>query len=139
MPGWYGVARTYAGGQRHAAQWGGDPNCTYPALASTLRGGLSMGMCGHAFWSHDMGGFHRQPTADLYVRWAQFGLFSPMSRWHGMTTRLPWEYGEPRRSISCVSYVSLRYRLLAVHLHVRGDRRGGRPAVAPGDGPRVPG
>ena len=71
---------TYAGGQRHAAQWGGDPNCSYPALASTLRGGLSMGMCGHAFWSHDIGGFHRQPTADLFVRWAQFGLFSPMSR-----------------------------------------------------------
>jgi hypothetical protein len=29
---------TYAGGQRHAAQWGGDPNCTYGGLASTLRG-----------------------------------------------------------------------------------------------------
>jgi len=49
---------TYAGGQRHAGQWAGDPNCSYPALASTLRGGLSMAMCGHAFWSHDIGGFH---------------------------------------------------------------------------------
>jgi alpha-D-xyloside xylohydrolase len=63
---------TYAGGQRHAAQWSGDPNCTYNALASTLRSGLSIGLCGHAFWSHDIGGFHRQPTPELYVRWAQF-------------------------------------------------------------------
>jgi alpha-D-xyloside xylohydrolase len=102
---------TYAGGQRHAAQWGGDPNCTYQALASTLRGGLSMGMCGHAFWSHDIGGFHRQPSPDLYVRWAQFGLFSPMSRAHGMTTRLPWDYGEEAERIFR-DYVKLRYRLL---------------------------
>jgi alpha-D-xyloside xylohydrolase len=102
---------TYAGGQRHAAQWSGDPNCTYEALASTLRSGLSIGMCGHAFWSHDIGGFHRQPTPELYMRWAQFGLFSPLSRAHGMTTRLPWEYGEEALRIFR-DYTRLRYRLM---------------------------
>jgi len=102
---------TYAGGQRHAAQWSGDSNCTYQGLASTMRGGLSIGMCGHAFWSHDIGGFHRQPTPELYVRWAQFGLFSPLSRAHGMTTRLPWDYGEDALRIFR-DYVRLRYRLL---------------------------
>ena len=102
---------TYAGGQRHAAQWGGDPNCTYQALASTLRGGLSMAMFGHAFWSHDIGGFHRTPTPDLYVRWSQMGLFSPMSRAHGMSSRLPWDYGEDTERIFR-DYVRLRYRLL---------------------------
>ena len=102
---------SYAGGQRHAAQWSGDPNCTYPAMASTLRGGLSMAMCGHAFWSHDIGGFHRQPTPDLYARWAQFGLLSPLSRAHGMTSRLPWDYGEPALTIFREA-VRLRYRLL---------------------------
>ena len=85
---------TYTGGQRHAAQWGGDPNCTYADLASTLRGGLSLSACGHAFWSHDIGGFNGQPTADLYVRWAQLGMFSPLARLHGTTTRLPWDYGD---------------------------------------------
>jgi alpha-D-xyloside xylohydrolase len=102
---------TYAGGQRHAAQWGGDPNCTFQALASTLRGGLSMAMCGHAFWSHDIGGFRGQPTPELYVRWAQLGLLSPLSRAHGTTTRLPWEYGEDAERIFR-DYVRLRYRLL---------------------------
>jgi alpha-D-xyloside xylohydrolase len=102
---------TYAGGQRHAAQWGGDPNCTYSALASTLRGGLSMAMCGHAFWSHDMGGFHVQPTPDLYIRWTQMGLFSPMSRWHGITTRLPWAYGPDAERITR-NVTGLRYRLM---------------------------
>ena len=102
---------TYAGGQRHAAMWGGDPNCTYSALASTLRGGLSFGMCGHAFWGHDLGGFHTEPTPDVYVRWSQFGLFSPMSRAHGMTNRLPWLYGDEAEQIF-TDYVRLRYRLL---------------------------
>jgi alpha-D-xyloside xylohydrolase len=102
---------TYAGGQRHAAQWGGDPNCTFQGMASTMRGGLSMGVCGHAFWSHDIGGFHHTPTPELYTRWAQFGLFSPLSRAHGMTTRLPWDYGEKIERIFREG-VRLRYRLL---------------------------
>jgi alpha-D-xyloside xylohydrolase len=101
---------TYAGGQRHPAQWGGDANCTFPAMASTLRGGLSMAMCGHAFWSHDIGGFTIQPTAELYTRWAQFGLLSPLSRAHGNTTRLPWDYGEDALRIFRV-YARLRYHL----------------------------
>ena len=87
---------TWAGGQRHVAQWAGDSNSTWQDLASTLRAGLSMALSGHAFWSHDIGGFHGRPSTELYVRWAQFGLLSPLSRFHGTTTRLPWDYG-PRR------------------------------------------
>jgi alpha-D-xyloside xylohydrolase len=102
---------TYAGGQRHAAQWAGDPNCTYQDLASTLRGGLSMGASGHAFWSHDIGGFHGRPTPDLFVRWAQFGLLSPLSRLHGTTSRLPWDFGE-EASAAFLDAARLRYRLL---------------------------
>jgi alpha-D-xyloside xylohydrolase len=80
-------------------------------MASTLRGGLSIAMCGHPFWSHDIGGFHGQPTPDLYVRWAQLGLLSPLSRLHGMTTRMPWDYGDDALRIF-TEFVRLRYRLL---------------------------
>jgi alpha-D-xyloside xylohydrolase len=102
---------SYAGGQRHTAQWSGDVNCTFTGLASTLRGGLSMAICGHAFWSHDIGGFTIQPEPDLYTRWAQFGLLSPLTRAHGNTTRLPWDYGETALSVF-QHYARLRYRLL---------------------------
>jgi alpha-D-xyloside xylohydrolase len=102
---------TYAGGQRHAAQWGGDTNSTFPAMASTLRGGLSMAMCGHAFWSHDTGGFTGHPSTELYVRWAQFGLFSPLVRAHGNSTRLPWDFGEQGLELFR-TYAQMRYRLL---------------------------
>ncbi len=102
---------TYAGGQRHPIQWGGDPNSTYQGMAATLRGGLSLGMSGHPFWSHDIGGFHTCPTADLYIRWAQFGLLSPFSRAHGMSSRLPWDFGGEAEEIFR-RYANLRYELL---------------------------
>ncbi|MCT9082392.1 glycoside hydrolase family 31 protein, partial [Streptomyces fulvoviolaceus] len=85
---------TWTGGQRHGAKWTGDPNASWQDLASTLRSGLSLSFSGHPFWSHDIGGFHGTPDAELFVRWAQFGLLSPLSRFHGMTSRLPWDFGE---------------------------------------------
>lgn len=53
-----------------------------------------MAMSGHSFWSHDIGGFTGEPTPELFVCWAQFGLLSPLSRFHGVTSRLPWDFGD---------------------------------------------
>ena len=101
---------TWAGGQRHVGQWAGDPNSTWQDLASTLRAGLSIALSGHAFWSHDIGGFHGQPEVELYVRWAQFGMLSPLSRFHGTTTRAPWDYG-PEALAAVRAVTKLRYAL----------------------------
>ncbi|RCG28568.1 alpha-xylosidase [Sphaerisporangium album] len=101
---------SYLGGQRHAAQWGGDTYTSYAAMGSTLRGGLSHGLSGVPFWSHDAGGFTGTPTDDLYVRWAQFGALSPLVRFHGTTSREPWEF--PAVEHLAVKAVRLRYRLM---------------------------
>ncbi|MEU8092049.1 TIM-barrel domain-containing protein [Micromonospora chalcea] len=102
---------SYLGGQRHSAQWSGDVNATWPGMASTLRGGLSHGLSGVPFWSHDTGGFHGTPEPDLYVRWTQFGALSPLVRLHGTTSRLPWEF-PPEAQRHAVDALRLRYRLL---------------------------
>jgi alpha-D-xyloside xylohydrolase len=102
---------SFLGGQRHSAQWAGDSNCSYPAMASVLRGGLSHGLSGIPFWSHDAGGFHGRPEPDLYVRWAQFGALSPLVRFHGTTSRLPWDFPDEARD-GAVEAIRLRYRLL---------------------------
>ncbi|MBK5271151.1 MAG: alpha-xylosidase, partial [Bacteroidia bacterium] len=47
----------WAGSQRYPLHWGGDAANTNTAMAATLRGGLSFGLSGFAFWSHDIGGF----------------------------------------------------------------------------------
>ncbi|WP_239161669.1 TIM-barrel domain-containing protein [Acrocarpospora phusangensis] len=102
---------SYLGGQRHAAQWSGDVDATYPAMGSTIRGGLSHGLSGIPFWSHDAGGFTGTPTPDLYIRWSQFGALSPLVRFHGTTSREPWEF-PPHAEQGAIDALRLRYRLM---------------------------
>lgn len=84
-----------AGGQKFPVHWGGDCWSTYEAMAESLRGGLSLTMSGFGYWSHDIGGFESTSTADVYKRWAAFGLLSSHSRLHGSHSyRVPWAYDE---------------------------------------------
>jgi len=84
-----------AGGQKYPVHWGGDNTSDYPSMAESLRAGLSFGMSGFGFWSHDIGGFEEGCTPDLYKRWTQFGLLSSHSRYHGSKEyKVPWIYDE---------------------------------------------
>ncbi|MPZ70198.1 MAG: alpha-xylosidase [Actinobacteria bacterium] len=130
-PGFVWGRSTWAGGQRHSVQWGGDPNASWADMAATLRGGLGFNMSGHPFWSHDIGGFRGTPSPKLYARWAQFGLLSPLARMHGTTTRLPWEFGEETLEIVRY-YTKLRYRLLPYLYSTAIDcARTGHPMLRP--------
>ncbi|ACB75036.1 alpha-xylosidase [Opitutus terrae] len=85
----------YASGQRFPVHWGGDCWSTMESMAESLRGGLSLGMCGFGFWSHDIGGFEGTAPAYIYKRWAAFGLLSSHSRLHGSSSyRVPWAYDD---------------------------------------------
>lgn len=101
----------WAGSQRYPLHWGGDAENTDGGMAASLRGGLSLGLCGFSFWSHDIGGFVQKSPEALYRRWLPFGMLSSHSRCHGVPPKEPWEYGDGftdafRRS------VELKYRLL---------------------------
>jgi alpha-D-xyloside xylohydrolase len=106
----------YAGSQRYPINWTGDAPCTWGGMAATLRAGLSLSMSGISMWSHDIGGFwnprlFQPPDPTLYIRWAQFGLLSSHSRFHGVRGREPWYYGE--KAIEVVrEFAKLRQRLL---------------------------
>ena len=83
------------GGQKFPVHWGGDCHASYASMAESLRGGLSLGLSGFGFWSHDIGGFEGTPTADLYKRWIQFGMLSTHSRLHGNSSyRVPWLFDQ---------------------------------------------
>lgn len=83
------------GSQQFPVHWGGDCESTFEAMAETLRGGLSLGLSGFAFWAHDIGGFEGLPDPALYKRWVQFGLLGSHSRLHGSSSyRVPWVYDE---------------------------------------------
>ena len=84
----------WAGSQRFPVHWGGDSENTLSDMKSTLRGALSLGLCGFTFYSHDIGGFVKRPSEFLYRRWLAFGVFTSHMRCHGAPPREPWEYGD---------------------------------------------
>jgi len=100
----------WAGNQRYPTCWSGDPACTWDSMAFTLRGGLSLGMSGVPFWSHDVGGYRGHPGERLYIRWAQFGMFCSHTRCHGESQREPWYFGDRALDIFR-RYARLRYQL----------------------------
>lgn len=121
----------WTGGQRYPLYWGGDPSSSFDGLASALRGGLSASLSGFPFWSHDIGGFWGEPSAELYVRWAQFGLLSSHARCHGITPREPWAFGEEATRIFR-KFAQLRYRLLPYLYSLAEEAsRTGVPVVRP--------
>jgi alpha-D-xyloside xylohydrolase len=100
------------GGQQFPVHWGGDSFATYPSMAETLRGGLSLAMCGFGFWSHDIGGFENTATPDLYKRWLAFGLLSTHSRLHGSTSyRVPWMFDDEATDVLRF-FAKLKQRLM---------------------------
>lgn len=83
------------GAQQFPVHWGGDCYANYESMAESLRGGLSLGLSGFGFWSHDIGGFENTAPAHVYKRWCAFGLLSSHSRLHGSKSyRVPWAYDD---------------------------------------------
>ncbi|MBK1878339.1 alpha-xylosidase [Pelagicoccus mobilis] len=103
---------SYASGQRYPVHWGGDCWSTFESMAESLRGGLSLSLCGFGFWSHDIGGFEGTAPASVYKRWAAFGLLSSHSRLHGSSSyRVPWAYDEEACDV-VRSFTKLKCRLM---------------------------
>lgn len=101
----------WAGSQKYPVHWGGDAEISDAGMAGTLRGGLSLGLSGFSFWSHDIGGFSGSPVEELYARWSFFGLLSSHSRVHGFPPREPWKFSKQfQHQFRKIS--ELRYRLL---------------------------
>ena len=100
------------GGQKFPVHWGGDSTSQYISMAESLRGGLSLMDSGFAFWSHDIGGFEDEGSADLYKRWVAFGLLSSHSRLHGSSSyRVPWRYDEEACDVLRF-FVNLKLKLM---------------------------
>ncbi len=111
----------YAGAQRYGVTaWSGDVLSDWVTFARQIPAGLNFAISGMPYWTTDIGGFISGGNLDdpkfreLFVRWFQFGAFSPIFRVHG--TRNPsenelWSYGADAQKI-LVDYDALRYRLM---------------------------
>jgi alpha-glucosidase/alpha-D-xyloside xylohydrolase len=127
--------------QRYASfLWSGDVYSTWETLKTHIPIAINTGLTGIPYWGTDIGGFvpTKEFTAELYLRWFQFGAFCTLFRCHGRTwkLRLPWGWNtgdpgpveirnydgaaipdpsqlhNPQVEPICRKYLELRYRLL---------------------------
>lgn len=104
----------YAGIQRYPFIFAGDWPSEWQYFEPIIRAGLNIGLSGVGYWAHCMGGFEHDADPELYIRWTQFGLLSPVAHLFGMDHpgyKEPWNYGTEAEQIF-KKYDSLRYSLI---------------------------
>ncbi|WP_410795615.1 TIM-barrel domain-containing protein [Parabacteroides sp. FAFU027] len=121
----------FAGQQRFGANtWSGDVNSSWQSLRNQIPAGLNFSLSGIPYWNTDIGGFFagsynrgwndgtgaKNPLyQELYVRWLQFGTFTPMMRSHGTDVpREIYNFGKKGEPIfdAIEKSINLRYSLL---------------------------
>ena len=125
---------TYAGGQRYAAVWPGDNVSDWGNLRASIATLMGMGLSGLTFVGSDIGGFAEAPSAELYTRWLQTGVFYPFMRTHtadGTPDQEPWSYGICHERLNRRA-IELRYELLPqIYNVMREASVTGVPAMRP--------
>lgn len=104
----------YAGIQRYPFIFAGDWPSQWQYFGPVIKAGLNIGLSGVGYWAHCMGGFEQPADPELYIRWVQFGMFSPIALVFGMDHpgyKEPWNYGEQALT-NFKKYDLLRYRLI---------------------------
>ncbi len=130
---------SFAGGQRYAALWPGDNSSDWSHLRASIPVLAGMGLSGLAFVGADIGGFakngdHQMPSAELFTRWLEAGVFYPFMRDHselGSADQEPWAYGPEHEAINR-RMIELRYELLPSIYNVMHEAaETGVPALRP--------
>ena len=105
-----------AGAHRYPLGFSGDTHITWKSLGFQPYFTANATNAAYTWWSHDIGG-HMLGTRDdeLYIRWLQFGVFSPIMRLHSSNMlalgKEPWKYsGEVCRAAKY--WLNLRHKLI---------------------------
>jgi len=114
--------------------WSTDVSRSWGGLEPQIRIMLNSGLSGLGYMSHDVGGFAVDPAnpvdAELYVRWCQLGLFSPVLRTHAQQFAEPYKYPEYQHIL--LPLIKERYRWLPYNYTLAADNaRFGLPLVRP--------
>jgi alpha-D-xyloside xylohydrolase len=117
------VRQAFAGQQRNATTlWSSDITCTFSAFKSQVPQGINACVSGMPYFTSDIGGYHLKWNApnwslpenqELFTRWFQFGVFSPIFRIHGKGERALFSKNwSAETKATLLNYDNLRYRLL---------------------------
>ncbi len=118
------------GSHRYPIGFSGDTHVTWESLAFQPEFTATSANVGYNYWSHDIGG-HMLGSWDeeLYRRWLQYGVFSPIMRLHSGKTlfidKEPWENSEITLKVAQM-YLQLRHKLMAFinSENIKGSKAG---------------
>lgn len=103
------------GNHRYQIGFSGDTYANFPSLAFQPYFTATASNVGYGYWSHDIGGHQAQLSNDpeRYLRWLQFGVFSPILRTHATNSsaieRRIWKYDN---FPSMLKTIELRYAII---------------------------
>lgn len=104
------------GSHRYPLGFSGDTHCTWASLDFQPYFTNNAANAGYTWWSHDIGG-HQFGIQDdeLYLRWLQYGVFSPINRLHSTCSdymgKEPWKRSFAVQMVS-ENFLRLRHRLI---------------------------
>lgn len=124
------------GSQRYPVGFSGDTHITWNSLAFQPYFTATAANVGYGWWSHDIGG-HMLGIEDqeLFTRWIQFGVFSPIMRLHSTNNpfvdRRPWAFDAEVFRIARDT-MQLRHALIPyLYTMARTNSEEGRPLIRP--------
>lgn len=114
--------------------WSTDVSRSWGGLQPQVKIMLNSGLSGLGYMSHDVGGFAVDKShpydPELYVRWLQLGLFSPVLRTHSTEFAEPYHY--PAQQDIILPLIRERYRWLPYNYTLAYENATtGRPLVRP--------
>jgi alpha-glucosidase (family GH31 glycosyl hydrolase) len=104
------------GSHRYPLGFSGDTHCTWASLDFQPYFTNNAANAGYTWWSHDIGGHHfGEQDDELYLRWLQYGVFSPVNRLHSTCSdymgKEPWKRSFAVRIVA-EEFLRLRHRLI---------------------------
>lgn len=104
-----------AGLQRYSVfPWTTDVSCSWDGLQPQVNLMLNSGLSGLGYMSSDIGGFAVDPAhpydPELYVRWLEMGVFTPVLRTHAQFKPEPYHYPQYEKIIR--KFIKMRYEWL---------------------------
>ncbi len=104
------------GSHRYPLGFSGDTHMRWSALDFQPYFTSNAANCGYTWWSHDIGGHcSGEHSAEMYTRWVQLGVFSPILRLHSSANDLsgkePWNYSKQAENI-VTDFMRLRHSLI---------------------------
>ena len=104
------------GSHRFPLGFSGDTICSWKSLKFQPYFTSSAANAGYTWWSHDIGGhMHGIQDDELYLRWLQLGVFSPINRLHSSNSdfmgKEPWKRSYAVKKIS-EEFLRLRHKLI---------------------------